>query len=88
MEPTQLARMLYLFFTNQPMIVTKLYNVRHIRPCVEMVYNIMLPLMNLTFILINILLYVLILVISICFLVFTNSDIAHLFLSLDFIWGL
>ncbi len=36
----------------------------------------MLPLMTLTFILLNILLHVLI-------LVFTNSDIAHLFLSMD-----
>ncbi len=52
--------------------------------CVEMVYNIMLPLMTLTFILLNILLYVLILVSSTCFfLVFINSDVAHLFLSLD-----
>ncbi len=46
-----------------------------------MIYNSMLPLMTLTFILLNILLYVLILVISTCFSVFTNSDIAHLFLS-------
>ncbi len=45
--------------------------------------NIMLPLMTLTFILLHILLYVLILVISTCVLVFTNSNITHLFLSLD-----
>ncbi len=35
--------------------------------CVEIVYNIMLPLMTLTFILLNILLYVLIVVISTCY---------------------
>ncbi len=39
--------------------------------------------MTLTFILLNILLYVLILVISTCFLAFTNPDIAHLFLCLN-----
>ncbi len=39
--------------------------------------------MTLTIILLNVLLYVLILVISTCVLEFTNSDIAHLFLSLD-----
>ncbi len=46
-------------------------------------YNIMLPLVTLTFIWLNIILYVLIQVISTCLLVLTNSDIAHLFLSLD-----
>ncbi len=54
--------------------------------CIEMVLNIILRLMTLTFILLNILIYLLILVISTCvllFLVFTNSHISHLFLSLD-----